>query len=123
MLLVIGVLESGGGGGIRTPGTLSGPTVFKTAGFNRSPTPPSSSLTGKAPAFQQRRLGHPQKHTIQDAKISLVTLSSFDLGWEVWATRPVRKFQMQLRFEQVRLFRWWSRSYYQAIVIEAESYV
>ena len=32
--------ESGGGGGIRTPGTLSGPTVFKTAGFNRSPTPP-----------------------------------------------------------------------------------
>ena len=30
----------GGGGGIRTPGTLSGPTVFKTAGFNRSPTPP-----------------------------------------------------------------------------------
>ena len=30
----------GGGGGIRTPGTLSGPTVFKTAGLNRSPTPP-----------------------------------------------------------------------------------
>jgi hypothetical protein len=32
--------RNGGGGGIRTPGTLSGPTVFKTAGFNRSPTPP-----------------------------------------------------------------------------------
>src|SRR5271163_1614475 len=31
---------AGGGGGIRTPGALSGPTVFKTAGFNRSPTPP-----------------------------------------------------------------------------------
>jgi hypothetical protein len=31
----------GGGGGIRTPETLSGLTVFKTAGFNRSPTPPS----------------------------------------------------------------------------------
>ena len=30
----------GGGGGIRTPETLSGLTVFKTAGFNRSPTPP-----------------------------------------------------------------------------------
>jgi hypothetical protein len=29
-----------GGGGIRTPETLSGLTVFKTAGFNRSPTPP-----------------------------------------------------------------------------------
>jgi hypothetical protein len=32
--------DFGGGGGIRTPGTLSGPTVFKTAGLNRSPTPP-----------------------------------------------------------------------------------
>src|SRR6267154_2761364 len=30
-----------GGGGIRTPETLSSLTVFKTAGFNRSPTPPS----------------------------------------------------------------------------------
>ena len=32
--------EYGGGGGIRTPETLTGLTVFKTAGFNRSPTPP-----------------------------------------------------------------------------------
>ena len=32
--------SSGGGGGIRTPETLSSLTVFKTAGFNRSPTPP-----------------------------------------------------------------------------------
>ena len=31
---------TGGGGGIRTPETLTGLTVFKTAGFNRSPTPP-----------------------------------------------------------------------------------
>ena len=31
---------SGGGGGIRTPETLTGLTVFKTAGFNHSPTPP-----------------------------------------------------------------------------------
>jgi hypothetical protein len=37
-------LFSGGGGGIRTPETLSGLTVFKTAGFNRSPTPPSIIL-------------------------------------------------------------------------------
>jgi hypothetical protein len=29
-----------GGIWIRTPGTLSGTTVFKTAGFNRSPIPP-----------------------------------------------------------------------------------
>src|ERR1019366_388132 len=36
----------GGGGGIRTPETLSGLTVFKTAGFNHSPTPPLLSLTG-----------------------------------------------------------------------------
>ena len=34
----------GGGGGIRTPETLTGLTVFKTAGFNRSPTPPEFRL-------------------------------------------------------------------------------
>jgi hypothetical protein len=38
-------LFSGGGGGIRTPETLSSLTVFKTAGFNRSPTPPLMILT------------------------------------------------------------------------------
>ena len=32
--------EFGGGGGIRTHETLSGLTVFKTAGVNRFPTPP-----------------------------------------------------------------------------------
>ncbi len=32
----------GGGGGIRTHETLSGLTVFKTAGVNRFPTPPST---------------------------------------------------------------------------------
>jgi hypothetical protein len=40
---------SGGGRGIRTPGTLSGTTVFKTARFNRSRIPPGKlqhSLTG-----------------------------------------------------------------------------
>lgn len=35
---------NGGGGGIRTPETLSSLTVFKTAGFNRSPTPPHRSI-------------------------------------------------------------------------------
>src|SRR6266705_3030735 len=34
------MLGYGGGGGIRTPGTLAGPTVFKTARFDRSRTPP-----------------------------------------------------------------------------------
>ena len=32
----------GGGRGIRTPGTLSGPTVFKTAAFDRSAIPPAA---------------------------------------------------------------------------------
>ena len=36
---------TGGGGGIRTPETLSSLTVFKTAGFNRSPTPPLLIIT------------------------------------------------------------------------------
>jgi hypothetical protein len=34
------VWKVGGGRGIRTPGTLSSTTVFKTAGFNHSPIPP-----------------------------------------------------------------------------------
>jgi hypothetical protein len=36
----------GGGGGIRTPGTLAGPTVFKTARFDRSRTPPFLIVSG-----------------------------------------------------------------------------
>ena len=35
--------KRGGGGGIRTPETLTGLTVFKTAGLNRSPTPPQTN--------------------------------------------------------------------------------
>src|SRR5882762_1716488 len=37
--------EDGGGRGIRTPGTLSGTAVFKTACFNRSHIPPQSILS------------------------------------------------------------------------------
>ena len=36
---------SGGGGGIRTPGTRERPTVFKTAAFDHSATPPAKSDT------------------------------------------------------------------------------
>src|SRR5277367_2848930 len=43
-----GPLGCGGGGGIRTPETLSSLTVFKTAGFNRSPTPPFAILAYSA---------------------------------------------------------------------------
>jgi hypothetical protein len=39
------IINNGGGGGIRTPETLSSLTVFKTAGFNRSPTPPLPIIT------------------------------------------------------------------------------
>jgi hypothetical protein len=37
-------LVAGGGGGIRTHGTLSGSTVFKTVTFNRSDTPPDEDV-------------------------------------------------------------------------------
>ena len=36
--------SAGGGGGIRTHGTLAGPTVFKTVTLNRSDTPPGTVL-------------------------------------------------------------------------------
>ena len=35
----------GGGGGIRTPGTLARSTVFKTAAFNHSATPPQQDAS------------------------------------------------------------------------------
>src|SRR5271170_5256077 len=40
--------NAGGGGGIRTPETLTGLTVFKTAGLNHSPTPPLAIVTRRS---------------------------------------------------------------------------
>lgn len=37
----------GGGGGIRTPGTLSGSPVFKTGALNHSTTPPGVLVEGE----------------------------------------------------------------------------
>lgn len=39
---------NGGGGGIRTHGTLSRTPVFKTGALNRSATPPGSALLREA---------------------------------------------------------------------------
>src|SRR5579884_2166949 len=39
-------VRTGGGRGIRTPVRVTPQTVFKTAGFNHSPIPPISILTG-----------------------------------------------------------------------------
>jgi hypothetical protein len=39
------VLKVGGGRGIRTPETLSGSTVFKTAAINRSAIPPRAAFS------------------------------------------------------------------------------
>ena len=44
-----------GGAGIRTQETLARPTVFKTAPFDRSGTPPSGSVYGATP--RERMLG------------------------------------------------------------------
>src|SRR6476646_7106654 len=41
-----------GGRGIRTPGTVPRTAVFKTAGINHSPIPPTSSLPLWAGKFQ-----------------------------------------------------------------------
>src|SRR5205823_3311335 len=42
-------VDRSGGAGIRTQGTLSRPTVFKTAPFDRSGTPPSPILLRGGP--------------------------------------------------------------------------
>src|SRR5713226_3800197 len=49
----------GGGGGIRTPETLSGLTVFKTAGFNHSPTPPPPQFNRQLPSLPSLKPGEP----------------------------------------------------------------
>ena len=49
-------LQSGGGRGIRTPGTVSGPTVFKTAAIDRSAIPPHQRLEPHSSSHQERRL-------------------------------------------------------------------
>jgi hypothetical protein len=38
-------METNGGGGIRTPETLTRLTVFKTVSFSRSDTPPSNKVS------------------------------------------------------------------------------
>ena len=57
--------RSGGGRGIRTPDALSGITVFKTAGFNRSPIPPRLSYQQFSSMAQRgtRRRSH-ERHLI-----------------------------------------------------------
>ena len=45
---MIAAAYAGGGGGIRTPGTLASSTVFKTAAFNHSATPPAQAHISKA---------------------------------------------------------------------------
>ena len=45
----------GGGGGIRTPGTLSGSPVFKTGALNHSTTPPGVSVRGLTYSADQMR--------------------------------------------------------------------
>ena len=47
------MLEIGGGGGIRTHGTLASTTVFETAPFDHSGTPPLLKLQG----FSGRQMG------------------------------------------------------------------
>ena len=63
---------SGGGGGIRTPGKLSLPTVFKTVSIDHSATPP------------QGKPGHWSRHVAWPAKVSSPIRRSLRLprpGW------------------------------------------
>ncbi len=46
----------GGGGGIRTPGTLSSTPVFKTGAINHSATPPRGVLPTRANALREREV-------------------------------------------------------------------
>ena len=53
----INIEEDGGGRGIRTPGTLSGTAVFKTACFNHSHIPPREGCSQFISTCERNGLG------------------------------------------------------------------
>src|SRR5271156_4722109 len=78
----------GGGGGIRTHETLSGLTVFKTAGFNRSPTPPASlSLAGYSSRSNPAEAGAFAGEKI-DAAVGMLCSAGDIIPREASNTRP-----------------------------------
>ena len=56
-LVAIIIKESGGGGGIRTHGTLARSTVFKTVAIDHSATPPAQSKSLKGSCESTRFSG------------------------------------------------------------------
>ena len=71
-------LLNGGGGGIRTHGTLARTTVFKTAPINRSGTPPSNCLEHISILSSQNLLSRVNRRDLYQAKsITRNSLSKF----------------------------------------------
>ena len=71
-------LLNGGGGGIRTHGTLARTTVFKTAPINRSGTPPSNCLEHISILSSQNLLSRANRRDLYQAKsIILNSMSNF----------------------------------------------
>ncbi len=68
-----------GGGGIRTPETLSRLTVFKTVAFSRSATPPTRVTTGDTPwqglPGVTRSTGSLRGYTLQSTSVKSVVTS------------------------------------------------
>jgi hypothetical protein len=57
------ICKIGGGGGIRTPGELAPPTVFKTAAIDHSATPPQ--------VWRRASLMHEQRLSVNSERSSL----------------------------------------------------
>src|SRR5262249_43342249 len=64
-------MKNGGEGGIRTPDTLSGIAVFKTACFNRSHTSPRVSSFTSLPVMRLKEFG---------LRVSSTSVSDFALA-------------------------------------------
>jgi hypothetical protein len=88
---------NGGGGGIRTHETLSGLTVFKTAAFNRSATPP------KIKSLLHCSLGTARVTVLDAPEVLRRTLL------RIYKDRPWRLPQMQCRDFPVARHDYWSR--------------
>ena len=86
-------MAGGGGGGIRTPGTLARTTVFKTAAFNRSATPP---IARSIPPGQLCRIGERSGHTwfVLTYLLGYDNVKNYDGSWTEWGSlvrAPIEK--------------------------------
>ena len=85
--------EIGGGRGIRTPGTVPGTAVFKTAAFNRSAIPPARSIYGFRQDCSRNAPTRPQGRSCGRVTSGSITSSPRMYGLSTGGTATVPSFR------------------------------